>query len=111
MADYVELTIEQGATFNTEVNVNDVNGDSKNLVGYIVESQIRKSYYSSTAVNFDISIQDAVGGVISMNLSANTTSNISPGRYVYDVQIKETSTGVVTRIFEGIATVLPNVTR
>lgn len=111
MADYVELTIEQGASFSTEVTVNDANGNSKDLTDYTVRSQLRKSYYSTTAVNFSISVDSPLDGLIVMELSANTTANINPGRYVYDVQIEEDSTGVVTRIFEGIATVLPNVTR
>jgi hypothetical protein len=111
LADFVELTIEQGATFSTEVTVNDANGFPKNLQDYTVRSQIRKSYYSTTAVNFDITVDSPSDGIITMELSANTTSNISPGRYVYDVQIEENTSGVVTRIFEGIATVLPNVTR
>jgi len=45
-----------------------------------------------------------------MSISAANTTNIRAGRYVYDVEIED-SEGVVTRIFEGIATVLPNVTR
>lgn len=110
MADFVELTIEQGATFNTEVTINDANGLPKNLTGYTVRSQIRKSYYSTTAINFSIVISFPVGGIITMGLSAQTTANISPGRYVHDTIIEETSTGIVTRIFEGIATVLPRVT-
>jgi hypothetical protein len=46
-----------------------------------------------------------------MYMSAANTANVTPGRYVYDVEIQDNSTGDVTRIFEGIATVLPNVTR
>lgn len=111
MADYVELTIEQGATFSTEVTVNDANGNPKDLTDFTVRSQIRKSYYSTTAVNFEISIDSPIDGLITMEMSSNTTSNINPGRYVYDVQIQDNITGIVTRIFEGIATVLPNVTR
>jgi hypothetical protein len=41
--------------------------------------------------------------------SANT-SNLTPGRYVYDVIITS-SANVVTRVVEGIVTVLPSVTR
>lgn len=110
MADFVELQIEAGATFSTEITVNDANGSAKNLVNYTVSSQLRKSYYSSTAVDFTITLTDAPNGVIEMTLPAETTSNIRAGRYVYDVEIKDSS-NVVTRIFEGIVTVLPNVTR
>jgi hypothetical protein len=111
LADFVELTIEQGATFSTEVTVNDANGFAKDLQDYTVRSQIRKSYYSTTAIDFEVSIDSPTDGLVTMELSAETTSNIAPGRYVYDVQIEEDSTGIVTRIFEGIATVLPGVTR
>lgn len=111
MAEFVELTIEQGATFSTEVTVNDANGSAKDLSDYTARSQLRKSYYSTTAINFDVTITDPLDGIISMELSSNTTANISPGRYVYDVQIEDDISGEVTRIFEGIATVLPNVTR
>jgi hypothetical protein len=111
LADFVELNIEQGATFSTEVTINDINGNPKDLENYTVRSQIRKSYYSTTAINFDISIDSPSDGLITMEISAANTSNISPGRYVYDTVIEENSTGVVTRIFEGIATVLPSVTR
>ena len=45
-----------------------------------------------------------------MEMSDETTANIRAGRYVYDVEI-EYPTGSVERIFEGIVTVSPNVTR
>lgn len=109
MADFVELQIEAGATFSTEITVREADGTSKNLVNYSARSQLRKSYYSTTATDFTINITDSANGVISMGLSAANTANIRAGRYVYDVEIE--SQGVVTRIFEGIATVLPNVTK
>lgn len=111
MAEFVELTIEQGATFSTEVTVNDANGDPKDLSDYTVRSQIRKSYYSTNSVNFEITITDPASGSILIELSADTTANIRPGRYVYDTIIEDDTSGVVTRIFEGIATVLPSVTQ
>ena len=38
------------------------------------------------------------------------TANVTPGRYVYDVKITSPAS-VVTRVVEGIVTVLPSVTR
>lgn len=110
MADFVELQIEAGATFSTEITVRENDGDSKNLANYSARSQLRKSYYSTTATDFAISITDSANGIISMSLSAANTANIRAGRYVYDVEIEDNQ-GVVTRIFEGIVTVLPNVTK
>lgn len=110
MADFVELLIEAGATFSTQVNVTDANGSPLNLSNYQARAQLRKSYYSSTAVNFNTQMTDASAGIISLGITAANTANIRAGRYVYDVEI-ESDEGVVTRIFEGIATVSPNVTR
>jgi hypothetical protein len=110
LADFVELQIEAGATFTTEITVRESDGASKNLASYFARSQLRKSYYSTTATDFVVNITDAANGIISMGLSAASTANIRAGRYVYDVEI-DNGQGVVTRIFEGIVTVLPNATR
>lgn len=109
MAEFVELQIEAGATFSTEITVSE-QGSSKNLTNYTARSQLRKSYYATTATDFVVNITDSANGIISMGISAANTANIRPGRYVYDVEI-ENPQGIVTRIFEGIVTVLPNVTR
>jgi hypothetical protein len=111
LAEFVELFIEQGASFTTDVDVTDANGNPKDLTDYSVYSQIRKSYYSTTSFDFDITIDDAPNGTIKMDMDPELTSSIRAGRYVYDVVIKNDETNEVTRIFEGIATVLPRVTK
>ena len=45
-----------------------------------------------------------------MVMTAANTANLTPGRYVYDLLITS-PTSVKTRVVEGIATVLPSVTR
>ena len=110
MAGFVELTLEQGANFNTVLDLKDSAGGILNLAGYTVAAQMRKSYYSSTATNFSITVTDAAAGQITMTMSAANTSNVSSGRYVYDVLITS-GASVKTRIIEGIITVLPSVTR
>jgi hypothetical protein len=110
MADFVELTLDQGATYNSTITVRDENGVAQNLVGYTARSQMRKSYYSSTKKDFTVTVSQPANGQITMAMSAANTANLTPGRYVYDVEIEDAS-GDVTRIFEGIVTVLPNVTR
>ena len=110
MAEFVELTIDQGATFNTVITVNDGTGVGQNRVGYVARSQMRKSYYSSSKNSFNVTVSTPNIGEITMAMTAANTANLTPGRYVYDVEIDNNS-GEVTRIFEGIITVLPNVTR
>lgn len=109
-AGYQELFLEQGSTFNTVITLDDVDSEPYDLTGYQAKSQMKKSYYSANATaNFVVTITDAVNGSISISLDSANSANISAGRYVYDVAIKDTSNNV-TRVLEGIVNVLPRVT-
>jgi len=110
LAGFVELTLEQGANFNTVLDLKDSAGGILNLAGYTVAAQMRKSYYSTTATNFTITVTDAAAGQITMSMNSANTANVSPGRYVYDVLITS-GASIKTRIIEGIVTILPSVTR
>jgi len=110
MAGYAEITVEQGANFSTTINVNDAAGAGQNLTSYSVAAQMRKSHYSTTAVDFTVSITEAANGEITMTMTSANTSNLTPGRYVYDL-VMTSPTNIKTRVVEGIATVLPSVTR
>ena len=110
-AAYSNLYLEQGTTFTTTITLDDVYGETYNLAGYSASSQMRKSYYSANATaTFSTSIN--VGqGTVTLELDANTTAAINPGRYVYDAIITDDSHNVTTRILEGIIEVSPRVTR
>ena len=104
------MTLEQGADFTTTVTVNGSDGSPTNLLNYTGAAQIRKSYYSTTANNFTVTISNAANGEITMAMTAANTANLTPGRAVYDLLITS-PTNVKTRVVEGIATILPSVTR
>lgn len=111
MAAYVELYMDQGATFNNIINISDdlTNADI-NISGYSVTSQMRRSYYSSNAsANITCTITDAATGEITLSLTPQETANIKSGRYLFDVLI-HTPVSVV-RLLEGIITVTPRVTK
>lgn len=112
MAAYVELFMDQGATFNNIINLSDdLTNANINISGYIIRSQMRRSYYSTNAsANIICTISDAVNGEITLSLSANTTANIKAGRYLFDLETVDTG-GVTTRVLEGIITVTPEITR
>lgn len=109
MGTKVNLVVDQGTTFETTINLTDDDGDLVNLTGYSGAGQVRKHYTSSNATNMTITLGGA-NGTVTMGMSANTTSSLTAGRYVYDVELIDTS-GDVSRIFEGIITVTPQVTR
>ena len=110
-AGYSELFLEQGASFNTSITLDDVSGESFNLVNYTATSQMRKSYYSSNAAaTFSVSTgEDPALGIITISLDSANTANVYPGRYVYDVYV--TSGTARVRVLEGIINVTPQVTK
>jgi hypothetical protein len=81
------------------------------LTGYTVKSQIRKSYSSSVAYNFTATVYDAIAGKVRIQLTNTQSEAIPPGRYLYDIEITQTSTGTKTRVIEGIVTVTPQITQ
>ncbi len=112
MAAYVELFMDQGATFNNIINLtDDLTNDSLNISGYLVQSQMRRSYYSANAsASISCTITNAANGEITLSLPASETANIKAGRYLFDIQTTDRSNNVV-RVLEGIMTVTPRITR
>ena len=89
-AAYQELFLEKGSTFTTSITLDDVYGIPYDLTGLQLKSQVRKSYYSSNATaEFVITISHPEQGVLSFSMNSANTANIAPGRYLYDVVIKD----------------------
>jgi hypothetical protein len=109
MATKANIIIDQGTTFSTSIYLTDDNGDAIDLTGYTGRSQMRKHYTSSNSQSFTVSLNSSLG-IVTLSLSSSQTANLVAGRYVYDVEIINSS-NVVSRIVEGIVTVTPEVTR
>ena len=110
MAAYTEISLEQYASYSSIITVSDTNGDALNLSGYTANSQIRKSYYSSTANTFTVTITGTSNGEITLSMTSANSANLPIGRMLYDLVITSPE-GVKTRVVEGIVNVLPGVTR
>ena len=110
MAAIKNLYIDQGTDFNAQITIYDDNNAPWNLTGYTGAAKIRKSYYSSTSVNFTVSFPVIrTTGIIILDLTSTQTSSLEQGRYLYDVVITNSS-GKKTRVIEGIVTINPGVT-
>jgi len=110
MAIISNLTVDQGSTFSASIDITDTENNLLNLTGYTVAGQIRKTYDSSTAVDFTGSVSNAVLGEVTISLTATQTNALIAGRYVYDVEITSAG-GTVTRVIEGQVEVTPGVTQ
>ena len=112
MAMISNLTIDQGASFKAEIDVKDADGDALDLTGFTGAGQMRKTYSSSTATDFQVEFKiPRSSGTLTISLSASDTNALKAGRYVYDVEITKTSDAEVTRVVEGQIDVTPGVTR
>lgn len=110
-AAYTNLYLEQGTTFTSSITIDDVYGDVFDLTGYTAYSQIRKSYYSANPTGTFNTTINIGQGTITLEMAANVTANIAPGRYVYDTIITDPVHNITTRVLEGIIEVSPRVTR
>ena len=108
MAAVHNLYIDQETSFSVDVGIFDDFNIAWNLTGYTGEAKLKKSYYSSTAHDFTVSLGS--NGKITLSMTSTTTTNIEQGRYVYDVVISSPG-GTKTRVIEGLATINPGVTK
>lgn len=108
MASVNNIVIDQGTTFSLSLNLSNDDGSEKDLTDYTVSSQMRRSFYTNTYTAFTTNKVNLTGEVI-ISLTAEETSALKAGRYVYDIEI--TSPEETVRVLEGIVTVTPEVTR
>ena len=110
MAIYANLTVDQGSEFEASVDVIDGDGNAVDLSQFTYHGQIRKTYNSLTAVDFDIELDINQLYTLNISLSASKTNAMKAGRYVYDVEVVSPA-GTVTRVIEGQVELTPSVTR
>jgi len=110
MAIVANLTADQGSDFISEITVEDYNGNVSNISNYTARGQVRRTYLSSTAVDFNATVSNPTSGELTIELTSAQTSAMKAGRYVYDVEIVS-SGGTVTRVVEGQFEIMPSVTR
>lgn len=110
-----DMTIYQGASFDrTFTWATGTPATNVNLSGYTGRMQVRSTVDAATTV---IELTTANGrmalggaaGTIAITITAADTATLSPGMYVYDLEL---ATGTsVTRLLEGRVTIAGEVTR
>ena len=117
MAQYEELTIDQGNDVTITLNLTDTTGAKKNLTNHVATAKLKKNYNSdsSDTTSFTAAIPTpATDGVITLALTNVQTDALMAGRYVYDVEIAfvdSDSNTIRERILEGRAQITPSVTK
>ena len=111
MAVFVSnLQIEQGCDFEHLFALGDNdNNTTLNLAGFTATAQLRKWAGSTSSVAFASTVSSPLDGEIQISMASTITTDIKPGRYLYDVILQD---GVSTvKVVEGMVNVRAGVTR
>lgn len=110
-----DIIVDQGATLLRSAGLKNAAKKVITINGYTARMQIRQKIDSTTVIllltteNGGIEINAAAGTVLIIASPAQTEA-LPAGKYVYDLELIETSTGTVTKILQGNLTVRAEVT-
>lgn len=127
-AGIYDIVIEQGADWRLVITWKDADGNAMNLTGYQARMQVRESFASKVKV-FDLTTEngritlDAANGIVTMHMDATVTAGavINPAKtawidgkqaqqLVFDLEMIAPG-GTVTRLIQGAALFVPEVTK
>ena len=112
MATISNLVIDQGTTFSSIITLTNQDGTPMDLTDYTVKAQFRKSYQSSTFVEFNASIYDEVNGQVQLQLDPEDTTDVKAGRYLYDIELTSPApNNQKIRALEGLVILTPEITK
>jgi len=123
MAQYKDLTIDQGSDVSIELHLVNQDRTAKNLTGYSVAAKLAPNYSASDSdrVPFGTEVATpATDGIVYLSLTNAVTDALQTKRkYVYDVEISYVSDSdgmggsvyTIERVLEGNLFVKPSVTK
>lgn len=118
MAQYEDLTIDQGADVAVEILLLEKDGSIKDLTGFSASAKMKRSYNADSdntqAFTTTIDTDTPENGKLILELTNTQTDALKAGRWVYDVEISYVDSdgnNVIERVLEGNIQVTPSVTR
>jgi hypothetical protein len=118
IAGIYNITCNQGATFHRTITWTDSARNAYDISAYTARMHVRTAANATSTIveltteNGRISLGNTLStkGQVNLLIAANTTANLVPGLYVYDLELVS-GAGVVDRILEGNFKVSAEVTR
>jgi hypothetical protein len=117
MAEYEDITIDQGADVAIEVHLVNKDGTAKELANHTVTAKMKRTYNSDSADTYSftsIIASPTNKGIATLSLTNTQTDALKAGQYVYDVELSFLDSGnntIIERVLEGKIIVTPSVTR
>jgi hypothetical protein len=106
MSSQLNIYIDQSTDFRLTVELFDDNDLDLPIANYSFYGDLRKLYSTKRAAEFEFEKTD---NDITLLLSSDITSQLTPGKYQYDVIMKK-PTGELSKIVDGLAFVISTIT-
>lgn len=104
-----DLDIYQMSSFSMNLAATDSCGNSLNLSGYGIYSNITPKYSNPTGVaQFSGTITSDISGIVNLYLSAAQTSGLYSSQYIYSVNAMSSGMGNVIGLLNGYINVYPS---
>jgi len=111
-----DILVDQGATLLRSIGLKSSAKNAISLTGYTGRMHVREKTSSTLTVllltteNGGLEINASAGTVLIIGTPAQTAALVA-GKYVYDLELIETSTGSITKVIQGNLTVRAEVTK
>lgn len=130
MAQNIPINLDQGTTYEHTFTCKDKSGSVLDLSSYSARGHVRKEYGSDSIVlnlgsQASLEVIDALSasssssssgstfeatGKVKLTIDPSASSNLSAGRYLYDIEIYNDA-GNVYRVCEGPFVLRPEITK
>lgn len=111
MSRKLNLLIDQGTSFEKTIDLTEDDPVANtDLSTYDATSKIKKTFTSLTSISFTVTANEEAN-TITLSLTPGQTANLSGGQYLYDTYLANTSSNTAYRVFEGIVTLNPQVSK
>ena len=111
MTTRANMYVDQGVDFAIILDLFSDAGDEFNILNQQFKCEARKVFSSTIAfeANISINLYDNDINNIELSIPANTTAEVEPGKYQYDIIMLSGTQR--SKILEGLMFILPTVTR
>ena len=106
MSSQLNIYIDQSTDFRLTVELFDDDDLDLPIANYTFYGDLRKLYSTKRAAEFEF---EKSNNDITLLLSSDITSQLTPGKYQYDVIMKK-PTGELSKIVDGLAFVISTIT-
>ena len=100
MSRYSNIFVDQGASYTEVIDLNNNDGSIFDLTNFTVVAKAKKHSQSTAFVSFATAL-DIIAGKVTISLTIAQTTALDPVKYIYDVMIVNTVSGIGIKIVEG----------